>query len=147
MKTADYSTRRLFILIIFGLFTSFSVKGQQAISYDYDNNGNRIKRHVVILKSAIIDPADTVKYDEQLEKEIQEEPLGEMILHIYPNPTKGAVVVEISGKPEENAVDYSLYNLAGKLLQNKREYESQIRIDLTAYPAGIYILKLKTGEK
>ena len=61
---------------------------------------------------------------------------------IYPNPSRG--VIRLSGI-ENNIVDYILYNLQGKQLQNGISHEGEI--DFGNFSVGTYILKLEIDEE
>ena len=62
---------------------------------------------------------------------------------IYPNPTTGVVYVEF-GEEWVNDVKNPLtvYDIHGKLLQSMPVTEVRSRIDLSAYPAGFYLIKV-----
>ena len=57
-------------------------------------------------------------------------------LQFYPNPTNGLFFIKT-----EAAVDISVYNETGKLIQHKHYLGGRHSIDLSEYPAGIYLLK------
>jgi len=61
----------------------------QAISYGYDQAGNRVSRKIVSLGSP-----QSAK--QNIDKTVVTEPLGERTITMYPNPTKGALDIESS---------------------------------------------------
>ncbi len=61
-------------------------------------------------------------------------------IKVYPNPTTQYVIVEVD-KLEGNE-QVMVYDLQGKLLQSKPLNETKIQIDLTSYPAGLYLIKV-----
>lgn len=123
----------------------------QSIKYSYDVSGNRTNRTIVISKSANVftetDSTGFNFFDINNSGDKFEDDLGDKKVIILPNPTKGKLLVEIHGYNQEMSSALYLYNLAGKLLINKTHANSTMTLDLTSYPTGIYILKIKLGDK
>jgi hypothetical protein len=66
-------------------------------------------------------------------------------LEIYPNPTTTDLVIDRRGYAME--LDVELYGLTGKqLMESHYEGSEPIRLDMRDYPAGVYLLKLRTAE-
>ena len=66
-------------------------------------------------------------------------------LEIYPNPTTTDLVIDRRGYTME--LDVELYGLTGKqLMESHYEGSEPIRLDMRDYPAGVYLLKLRTAE-
>lgn len=65
-------------------------------------------------------------------------PAAPLKLHPYPNPVIRSLKLEVSGA---DLVDLSIYNLKGQRLYHQESFKSLSEIDLSAYPAGVYILK------
>lgn len=62
----------------------------------------------------------------------------------YPNPTSGSVSIEL---PEENQSYYiTVTNTLGKVLQQLSS-SSTVRLDLSAYKPGIYLIKVTGGKE
>ena len=59
-------------------------------------------------------------------------------VHVYPNPTKGKMVIE--GLPFHNEI--SLYDITGKLLGTFQHDKIKAEIDMQQYPRGIMLLKV-----
>lgn len=70
-------------------------------------------------------------------------------VNVYPNPTTGAVTLNLPGIPGGGTHSIMLFDMNGRLLQ-KTSAESRIggsSQDLElSYPAGLYILKVQSGE-
>ena len=70
-------------------------------------------------------------------------------LNIYPNPTRGIFNIEFISE-EIDDFEITILDSYGKLIfeENKinftGEYSNQL--DISSYPAGVYILKIKTKE-
>lgn len=62
-------------------------------------------------------------------------------LKVYPNPTSEFVI--ISSNKLDDKSSYSLFNLSGKLLENKIISTSETRVNLKNYASGTYLLKLQ----
>jgi hypothetical protein len=66
---------------------------------------------------------------------------------VYPNPTTG--LIEVSGiNPFESENRIEVYNYLGSLvlLMNSGELPT-VRIDLTDYPSGLYLINILSGNK
>ncbi len=68
---------------------------------------------------------------------------GINMVHIYPNPSNGLFKFDLNHEQDGN-VNYEIYNVQGKLLNNGTLEELKRRyFDLTEFEPGIYTLKLK----
>lgn len=141
-KTKRYS---LLIVIFAGFMLQVLAQGNM-VSYAYDMAGNRISRKIVLIGS---NPAHA-KAEEPIP---MEETMGERKITIYPNPTKGALAVTISGgndKPVSAGGDeirIILYSAQGTQLQNHIAQWGTTAINMKTYPVGWYILRVQAGEK
>lgn len=126
------------------LYFSTGVSGQTTIHYTYDASGNRTERAINLgsLKSVA---ADTV-FPRQQER-IQDETFLPAAVLIYPNPTDGQLMVEITA-PGDFESDFSLIvtNINGKQILKKNKESSRTLIDLSAQPAGVYIFYITRGS-
>ena len=135
-------TLRPFIII--ALFTGSlcgSVFAQKTIKYSYDDAGNRTER-VIKLSASEAQAKSTV--DQKEEK--FEDKLGTHRIVIYPNPTKGQLLVEVQGYEEQTQCTLAVYSISGTLLFSKPTTESKTPLDLSTYPMGTYILHIKIGD-
>ena len=67
-------------------------------------------------------------------------------LLVYPNPTSGKFTIE-SGKLKMQNAEIQVYNMLGVQVYSKLStLNSQISIDLSNQPNGVYFLLLKTGQ-
>ena len=66
-------------------------------------------------------------------------------LKVYPNPTSDYVTVHFGKVPEKT--NYLLFDLSGKLIQQKNIESTDVKIDMTRYSSGSYILKLNSGQQ
>lgn len=135
-----YKTKHYLLLVFFTAFT-LQAMSQDMVSYAYDQAGNRISRRIVPLNSS---PAHVKKNEQPAPVEDQ---LGERKITIYPNPTKGLLAVDITGGDDKDELRIILYNADGKQLQNKKVEQGTTPINISAYPAAYYILRVMAGEK
>lgn len=68
---------------------------------------------------------------------IKEEPLGQ----VYPNPTSDDVFIEFMNPTRHTRV--TLFDLAGKQLQNLSTSAVQVQLSLRNLPAGMYLLQIQ----
>ena len=133
-----------FTLSFFLLFVTMACIAQGSLprTYDYDNAGNRILRTTVHLRQAIAADSDTIFADVSNTKQepYYEEIVGENNIKVYPNPTKGKVILQFD-KPVETGF-YKLSDLSGKLLLDGAITASIIILDLSRYENGVYLLTL-----
>ena len=61
-------------------------------------------------------------------------------IKIYPNPTRGLINVSLE-QPSDTKIHVEISNLEGNIIYSN-EFYSDIMIDLTAKPKGLYVLKL-----
>jgi len=131
----------LFIILLVSAIASSSLKGQ--IYFDYDEAGNCIEKYktIVLLSKVKGNSKDTTKIVSQSEM------ISEREVIIYPNPTRGALKVEIRGKFPENPVRYLLTDLSGKTLSQVQSDDMYYLFDMTAYPTGVYLLRIMIDNR
>jgi choice-of-anchor B domain-containing protein len=67
---------------------------------------------------------------------------------VYPNPTSATLFIKMNSS-ERGDFSFSLQTIDGKMLsvlEKEITGEAVIDMDLTAFPAGVYLLKVKHGE-
>lgn len=153
-----------FYLSVFALFSLLHLNAQR-IGYSYDDNGNRTGRTLVTeqLKSnsvsfpvinqknlkSLENIQGTGSYDEQSEKETINQAKrenGEIKTNVFPNPTTGMIKVQVENMPFNATNEIRVYDLAGKTLIVKKDFESSTDIDLSKLRDGIYILRIKIED-
>lgn len=64
-------------------------------------------------------------------------------MHIYPNPTNGLVTITAASEIDQ----MTIYNVVGEIIENVTgPQSSQLVVDLSTYPSGLYIVTAKTGD-
>jgi hypothetical protein len=129
--------------MLFLLFVTITLQGmaQNMVSYAYDYAGNRISRKIVLLGSnpshvkKTADPATT------------EEKLGDRVIKVFPNPTKGALAIDINGGNEKDELRIIVFDANGKQLLNKKIEAGTTPVNMGSYPVAYYILRVQAGER
>jgi hypothetical protein len=73
------------------------------------------------------------------------------IVNVYPNPVKDFATIDIQSKKSES-VQIRLYNILGTEVKKwdsntLRQGVQKLKLDLTAYKSGVYILRISgTGQ-
>lgn len=81
--------------------------------------------------------------DEKLAAPVRQVPVNSEKVKIYPNPTRGNVIIESDKELKQVFVT----DFTGKILLNLAEKgKRQWKVDLTNYPAGTYLIKYVTKE-
>lgn len=67
---------------------------------------------------------------------------------IYPNPSKGKFQLDIIDSQFENQYSLEIYDVRGQKVFSsfQNSQQTNINLDLSAYPAGIYFVKLFEGD-
>lgn len=140
-----------FILFVLSFFTIHSLWGA-AMEFTYDASGNRTDRKEITLRSATVKeiPDEEEAFDKEETDEAPQvftDVLAQSTIHIYPNPTKGLLKVEITGERENKPISLQVYDMSGKVLVQETNVVWSTTIDLSNQPAGIYILRLAAEKE
>jgi len=133
--------KQLYLLLSFLLILSTGM-AQSKVSYAYDLAGNRISRKVVDMNS---NPSH-VKKDSDPTQVVTDQ-LGERKITVYPNPTRGALAIEITGGDAKDAIHLILFSAQGTQLQNTQATATVTPVNMSSYPGGWYILRVQAGAK
>lgn len=107
----------------------------QNISFAYDNAGNRIKREIVVdSKRAPEHAANGESFVEEM--------LLDKNIRIHPNPTHGMLKIEIGSFESADNGTISIFNTSGIRIISLDITSSITDVDISAYPGGIYILRI-----
>jgi len=67
--------------------------------------------------------------------------MNEQSIEIYPNPTDGTVVLKTNETSFNINDKVTIYSIMGELLYTSVISEQQVRIDLSSYPRGTYLIR------
>lgn len=107
--------------------------------YAYDQTGNRISRTIEV-PNRMSAPGTASLF--------ATESLSGKTLRIYPNPTEGALRVEIAGWEDSDSCAISIYDMGGAEIWASDASEAITDIDITSSPEGMYVMLITlNGEK
>jgi len=135
MKTIN----QLIALYCVVLLSGTSMAQSTEVEYVYDDAGNRAQR-VVVTMSITYDPGITEQTSVIKENGYE--------FSVYPNITEGDL--HVSAEQDFMALaDKKLYvfDLTGKLLQEKPFYNATESLDMSSYKTGAYIVKAISGDE
>lgn len=118
------------------LLTSSASSFAQLV-FDYDEAGNCIKRHILVLKKSNTDDTN------ETAPLIEQTTLGRII--IYPNPTKDLVTLQFPDSDIEQTRTILLFDQAGRTLLSHRESSNNATLDLSQHSPGMYFLIIQSG--
>ncbi len=113
-----------------------ALRAQDAIHFEYDASGNRVKRFMVAeaeARVAVLDEAPEA--DSLLRDELQE-----VVDLVYPNPTEGLLRFTIQGA-EAPLSQVNIFDLNGRIIFSKTFKVPDFEVDLTIKPLGVYIVR------
>jgi len=146
------NTRICLVMFFYSLL--FFVNGQNIDvlkrEYEYDNAGNRIVRKVVeIPYQGSPQPSEQkpVSHSDTSFNDFYTDKIGDMSLKIFPNPTTSIVTLQIDGTQDEIDGIISLYSLSGAKIATQLATSYTTDIDLSPYPAGIYLATIQINGK
>lgn len=103
--------------------------------YTQDANGNHQKLLMnITIWLAEVNPPSSVGINENKSSSI----------NIYPNPVEDYIIVDLHDNSAGNKIE--LFNYAGELLLQKDLNSSGSRLDIAAYPKGLYLLRITRNK-
>jgi len=142
--------KKLYLLsfLLFCISVNYAQSNLQRI-YEYDASGNRTCSKVFVIKNlqTTVDSTDIENQDQFETAPYYTEQLGDIQLNIFPNPTTQMVTVQITNYVDFTEGTLKLYSLNGQSLRQYSITSSEIRIDLSDYAKGVYILKLQVNQQ
>jgi len=139
----QFYSRFRYLLLFFSFV--FSMQGKaQTITYSYDYAGNRISRIVSISNRSLV-KGDTTAVKQLIQP--VEDKIGDRVIKIYPNPTRGALAIDIQGGDTNEQLSICLYSAQGVQLFQRKISEGLTPVEMSAYAIGWYILRVSAGSK
>lgn len=113
----------------------------QKVCITYDKAGNRTNRTICLKsKEATSDSVSIAKIPIT-------ENMGEMVITLYPNPTKGQLTIQITNITCETEGALELYDLSGRLVIVQKTVGESTMLDISRYPLGIYLMRIRACDK
>lgn len=128
----------IFLMGLLCLVSSNEVFSQHCFKISYDKNGNRVS---FITKECDKYERGGADVEETLDV-FKENPDDETDdLFVYPNPSNGRFQIELKGAECDDLVEVYVYNNKGILITSQKFVET-ICVDISDYPAGVYLLRI-----
>jgi len=149
------------------------------VVYEYDDAGNRVRRHVVymfmmndslssdslqnaslatdsLLNDSILSEAtlnDNIPNDSsakinpnQNNQNSFTENIGNYNMLVFPNPTKGKILLKITGKERLGDTHLFVYSESGVELYKRDNFSNETIVDFSGYTVGTYFLKVQIAK-
>ena len=123
------------IILLTALTSSLTAFAQQPRTFTYDAAGNRIAINVPT-ESA---PEAPLFY--------AEDDIDEITVSIDVKETTGIFSVSLKGWMEREPVHIYVYTAGGQLITESTTKQTNFSLNITAHPAGVYIVEATQGEK
>ncbi|MBN1953018.1 MAG: T9SS type A sorting domain-containing protein [Bacteroidales bacterium] len=130
------------------LLLSVSTICAQSITYTYyyDDCGNRYSRTSDELTSKIDNTSNSYSEKASTEESPHIEIIKDIKVSFYPNPTEGALYLELSNLKTETTGEMRITALDGKILMIEPLNEATY-IDLKEFADGIYLLQIQIDNE
>ena len=134
------------------LFVGIAAESSAQVSYSYDAAGNRTAKTITLAKTLkkmaqpdTIIAAESVAVADFGEPQI--DALGQAEIKIYPNPTKGALRVDIDGAELSGGDRIEVYDGNGRIVKVCGSLTDSNQIDLSGAANGIYFMRITIGNE
>lgn len=124
--------------LLFALIVMASSVHAQSVSFTYDASGNRVSRNITVNRvreRITTDVQDTAS-------EIQEERV-----RLTVDSGSGVVIVDILSYKDDERCSISLFTVSGQHLRDITAVSGRTTVDLSPYPAGVYIIRATLNGK
>jgi len=124
----------------------------ESIYFTYDNSGNRISRSygLTVVRDDNEDDDDelTTSSSELFEDgKTLENGSQEREIHVYPNPVRDELIVDILNGDEEKSYRFLMFDMSGKMVkESKQQGNGRFLVDMSAFINGTYILVINYEE-
>lgn len=141
-------TSKLILTLLCLVLICTNMVYSQDISFDYDDSGNcTLKYKTVVLARAQSNQNNEQFYNKSDSIQSQLSKIGDHNITIYPNPTKGLITISLSGNQIETKVEFRLTDLSGRLLKNGQFEYMLLKLDMSQFIPGTYLLHIYMNNK
>jgi len=133
------------------LFFSFTYgQAPTRIAFDYDGNGNQVKRYICVNCSAKIAKDSLMTEETVTDTEMIKDELYEQLSY-YPNPVREELYIQWQNNKSKYITGIELYSITGQALQKHKNLKGKeiVTIPFLNYPSGYYnvVILYNDGEK
>ncbi|MEM6297390.1 MAG: T9SS type A sorting domain-containing protein, partial [Bacteroidota bacterium] len=94
-----------------------------------------------------VSSAPMTRTEEVLEEGQTSDFIDEASLLVYPNPTNGLATLRITGLEISNELSFELIDALGRTLEQKSFSDNVLKLDLTGYSSGTYLIRVSNGKE
>lgn len=109
---------------------------EDIVEFTYDASGNRIKKEIILTKTRSAEASQP--FFDQVDNQK---------IIIYPNPTRGQLMVEITDQSDILSGTLTVLNLKGQIVAKQTINQKQINLNISNEPSGTYILHININGK
>lgn len=113
------------------------------IDFSYDAGGNRLDKTIELNSGGLKSAKAQVVYTQEVVKDSVEIAR----IHLYPNPTKGELQLEINREEEIRSASVNVYSSSGRIVFSRKLYNLQERIDLSKETDGLYLIVVTINDE
>lgn len=140
----EWKYKMIFLLLLLYLVGEYKMYSQNCLYFEYDISGNRISTSVSNCIIAFEEYERGIMNDVVSKNEDCLEDIEIQEMSVCPNPNHGLFDVSFA-IDDDNPIVIQIYNCNGVIIRNERIQELK-KIDITAFSAGIYLLRIIKGE-
>lgn len=141
--TMKKSIRILFVTACMAVYMSCLAQSP-AVTYQYDNCGNRIERNLMFVKSNEKD--DRITDDGKGWIGFAGDSISGIQFSLYPNPTDGFFSIVLS-MDSPSQVEVVLSTLGGAIIETRQLGGLTEEFDISREASGVYLLRLTAGQE
>jgi hypothetical protein len=67
------------------------------------------------------------------------------VIELFPNPAHDFITLRMPGKIQKSRVD--ILSVTGKVMKSFSWSNDQNRLDVSDFPAGVYLVRIQSGDK
>jgi len=124
------------IILTFSLLSVLTIKGQQQLSFAYDDAGNRISRTIVV---GAYNPSVDVQHESS---RIYVETLGGIALKLRSGIEKAGFTIDVGDYSSSLSGEYSILDKEGTLLAKEELSKETTLVELEELPPGSYTFNI-----
>ena len=133
--------RGILFALLMALIGVTQAQTTRYIAFHYDDSGNRDER-VIHMGTQLSPKNDTIPEEPPQIDEEYKDILSETEIKIYPNPTKGRLVVKIENLENGKPSGLTLFDMNGRQVSINESLQEINELDLSHEPSGTYVMRI-----